>query len=137
MDEKIQDRAFIVIKNALEKKKFTDAMQYLRTCVLSIAQYNELKTIAGHVGCSIEIVSILNDKIANQQRKFFYTKNSNGKMYTDHKQETDNSKKPQYHFSNQPKKSTKSKEIIGYSINHLRFCVCDSTRLKRVSVSLG
>lgn len=137
MDEKIQDRAFIVIKNALEKKKFTDAMQYLRTCVLSIAQYNELKTIAGHVGCSIEIVSILNDKIANQQRKFFYTKNSNGKMYTDHKQETDNSKKPQYHFSTQPKKSTKLKEIIGYSINHLRFCVCDSTRLKRVSVSLG
>ncbi|SMP65332.1 hypothetical protein SAMN06298221_1196 [Sphaerochaeta associata] len=137
MDEKIQDRAFIIIKNALEKKKFVDAMQYLRTCVLSISQYNELKTIAGHVGCSIEIISILNDKIAIQQRKFFYTKNSNGKIYTDHKLETDNSKSPQNHFSIQSNKRAKVKEIIGYSINHLRFCVCDSTRLKCVSVSLG
>ena len=137
MDEKIQDRVFIVIKNALEKKKFTDTMQYLRTCVLSISQYNELKAIASHVGCPLEILSILSNKIADHQKKFFYTKNNNGKMQTDHKLETYYSEKPQHQFSNQPKKSTKLKEIIGYSINHLRFCVCDSTRLKSISVSLG
>ncbi|WP_319757952.1 hypothetical protein [uncultured Sphaerochaeta sp.] len=142
MEIDIRSKVFAIIKENLEKKKFSDVFQNLKTSNLSIEQYSELLIIAEHVGCSIEILACLNEKVKNHKTTF--------KSYS-HQRTKDNNKRSECKLTTSQEKYSQCSstnqirnndvlhpnKVIAYSVGPLRVCVCDTSPLVYASISLG